>query len=69
MVCWVAAAAEAGMRAQCLDTSRGGLAPPSTESINLCTRFGNAWLTTAVHPYTKTAAFTAAFVVIKAVNT
>ena len=51
------------------DTSRGGLSPPSTESINLCTRFGNAGLTTAVHPYMKATAYTAAFVVMPVINT
>ena len=51
------------------DTSRGGLSPPSTESINLCTRFGNAGLTTAVHPYMKATVYTAAFVVMSVLNT
>ena len=69
MGCLMAAVAKGGMRLRCLDTSRGGLSPPSTESINLCTRFGNARLTTAVHPYTKTTALTAAFVVMVGVNT
>ena len=51
------------------DTSRGGLPPPSTESINRCTRFCDAGLTTAVHPYMKTTVLTAAFVVMAVINT
>ena len=48
--------------------SRGGLSPPSTESINLNTLYSDAKLTTAVHPYMKTATYVAVFIESRPAN-
>ena len=42
--------------------SRGGLSPSSTESINLYTLYSDVKLTTAVHPYMKTATYVTVFI-------